>query len=111
MPYPLARREAIESILGDVSTYEDAPMPTLNPHIVPTNTPSGSPSKKNRHSMRDKGHTTGHSIFPEAKSYLKHAPKVAPPPPEALNSKVSGLLNLKFPLTETIMKLQKTVGK
>lgn len=35
MPHPLARREAIESVLGDILDENREPMPQLNPHIVP----------------------------------------------------------------------------
>jgi hypothetical protein len=35
MPHPLARREAIESVLGDVMDQDREPVFVLNPHIVP----------------------------------------------------------------------------
>ena len=57
MPHPLARREAIESVLGDIIEEGRERVPVLNPHIVPGGPPKdgsgpGSGTGKSRPNAR-----------------------------------------------------------
>ncbi len=121
MPHPLARREAIESVLGDVIDEDREPMPSLNPHIVPV-TPQDTNNglrRQSRKSVLQRKSTSSVLGKYGAKSsdlkILKSRETVLVKQPSHLTfdfptNHTSPLLNLKFPLTEVICQIHKKVG-
>lgn len=126
MPHKLARREAIESILGDIIDDDRESIPILNPHIIPINTNNNinsapiTPIAGKDRKFSNIG-TARKSLYQNANymSTPKHSnnkfikkKSISRTPTENLFhiNKSSPLLNLKFPLTEIILQIHKRLG-
>lgn len=142
MPFTLARREAMESILGDVvynsensfsnnfngdedpsnaNFFFGAPMPQLNPHVVPNEENSGS-CHSSPQTRRQSAHRRGilkskapsppkPDTYATMKSKVaRNSPTSSPKTSKYRTNKTSALLNLRFPLTSVILNIQRKFG-
>ncbi len=103
--FPLARREAIDSVLGDLqasfelsaltnnncAAYVSTPLPALNPHFVLQHSVSSPGKPTSRLSIRQAATTTVPANIP-------------------LISRSSAVLNLRLPLCDVILTMQKRLG-
>ena len=125
MSYPLARKEAVESVLGDVE-FDDMSHYTLNPHIRPPSAPAAGSTNAMGSSLHPSPRKTilqganryGNSGLNSPTHGRKSVREVGgagatsgpPPAPQLPTPAHSPLYHLRFPLTEVILQLRVRVG-